>query len=282
MRRTTLPPLGLVLLLLLAPLAGAAAPPAARAPSGPPVQGRVLGSGGAPLAGAKVALLPYEGERERGERRLAGKTAPGPMAQAESGAEGGFTLAAPEAGFWTLRVEAAGHVAQERDLLPLVEAVELEAVELARDRPLAVEVVGADGQPVEGAWVEAAPAGGDRFRGLFGDPRKWRPAARLLRRAAPGPLSLPRGQAERLTVRAFAPGFREAQVEMAAARKTVTLTLAAAGPAVAFEARDAAGRPVAGALLLGGEGRWPLGLTAGDGRLRVPPPVAEGKEVHAL
>ena len=122
-------------------------------------------------------------------------------------------------------------------------------------------------------------------RGLFGQARAeeeaWRPARRLLHRAAAGALSLPRAEGERLTVRAYAPGFREAETEVAA-EAAVTLTLAAAGPPVPIEVRDAAGRPVAGALVLAGAGRWPLGLTAGDGRLTVRPPVAEGEAVHAL
>ena len=253
---------------------------AAPAPAGIAVQGRVLGPGGAPLAGAKVALFPYEGERARGERLLAAAIAaePKPLSSAVTAADGTFTLAALEAGFWTLRAEAAGHAARELDLLPLVEERDLEAVELARERPLEVAVVGPDGKPVAGAWVAAGPSAVPRYRGE----ETWRPPRRLLRQTAPGPVVVPRGAAERLTVRAFAPGFHEAELEVAAARKTATLALAAAGPPVSIEVRDAAGRPVAGVLLLGGEGQWPLGLTGGDGRFQVVPPVAEGKEVQAL
>ncbi len=274
MRRRRIAPLlaGLFLIAAAAP----AAPPAA----GLAVHGRVLGPGGAPLAGAKVALFPYEGERARGERLLAAAAAaePKPLASAVTAADGTFTLAAREAGFWTLRAEAAGHLAQELDLLPLVEERELEAVELARERPLAVAVVGPDGKPVAGAWVAAAPSTFPRY---LGD-EAWRSPLRRLRQTAPGPVAVPRGAAERLTVRAFAPGFHETELEVAAARKSATLALAAAGPPVPIEVRDAAGRPVAGALVVGGEGHWPLGTTGGNGRLVVPPPGAAGEEVHAL
>jgi protocatechuate 3,4-dioxygenase beta subunit len=273
-RRRRLAPLFAALSLI------AAAAPAAEPAAGLAVHGRVLGPGGVPLAGAKVALFPYEGERARGERLLtaAAEAERKPLASALTAVDGTFTLAAREAGFWTLRAEAAGHLAQELDLRPLVEERELEAVELARERPLQVAVVGPDGKPVAGAWVAAGPSTIPRYRAE----ETWRPPLRLLRQTVPGPVTVPRGAAERLTVRAFAPGFHEAELEVAAARKSATLALAAAGPPVPIEVRDAAGRPVAGALVVGGKGRWPLGTTGGSGRLAVPPPGAAGEEVHAL
>jgi protocatechuate 3,4-dioxygenase beta subunit len=264
-------------LVLLASLATTVPVPAAAELA---LHGRVLAPGGAPLAGVKVRLFPFQGERERGERLLAGQPAPTPTAQAETDSDGAFTLAAPEAGFWTLLAGATGYVAQERHLLPLVEEIELEAVEFSRERLLEVKVTGTDGRPIQRAWIEAVP----RERRLFGRVRaeeeKWSPASRLVH-AATGAVSLPRAEGERLTVRVFAPGFREAEMEVTA-QTAVTLTLAAAGPPVPIEVREAAGRPVASALILAGAGRWPLGLTAGDGRLTVRPPVAEGEVVHAL
>jgi protocatechuate 3,4-dioxygenase beta subunit len=269
-RRRRLSPLlaGLFLIAAAAP----AAPPAA----GLAVRGRVLGPGGAPLAGAKVTLFPSEGERALGERLLAAAAAAEPKALSSTAtaADGSFTLAAREAGFWTLRAEADGHLAQELDLRPLVEERELEAVELARELPLAVTVVGPDGKPIAGAWVAAQPSAFPRYRGE----EAWRSPLRRLRQTAPGPVAVPRGAAERLTVRAFAPGFHEAELEVAAARKSATLALAAAGPPVSIEVRDTAGRPVAGALVVGGKGRWPLGTTGGNGKLVVPPPGAAGEE----
>ena len=188
-------------------------------------------------------------------------------------ADGTFTLAAREAGFWTLRAEAAGDAARELDLLPLVEERDLEAVELARERPLEVAVVGPDGKPVAGAWGRGG--GAERRPAL---PRR-RDVAIAAAAPPPDRAGAGRGVARRGGApdrRAFAPGFHEAELEVAAARKSATLALAAAGPPVPIEVRDAAGRPVAGALVVGGKGRWPLGTTGGNGRLsrRRPAPRA--------
>lgn len=260
---------------------GGAARPPERAAGALAVHGRVLGPGAEPLAGARLALLPLEGGSERLERMLAGQEpAPPPAAEAKSAADGSFTVTAPAPGFWLLRVEAAGHLPRERELTPLIEETELPAVTLDADRPLEVEVHGPDGRPLPAAWVaaEADPAG--RLAAFRMDDA-WQPADRLARRGDAGPARLARGRTERLTVRAWAPGMREAEAEVLPSHASLTLRLAAAAPPRVIEVRDAAGRPVAEALVVAG-GRWPLGRTAAGGRLAAALPVADGKQVHAI
>jgi protocatechuate 3,4-dioxygenase beta subunit len=250
--------------------------PALGAAGGIAVKGRVLGPGGAPLAGARITVRPVEGERERGERLLESKPEPAPVAETKTGAGGSFALTAP-AGFWTLRVEVADQAPQERNLFPLIEESELPAVTLAADRPLEVEVVDAGGRPLPAAWVKAEPSSAT----AAWREERWRPAERLARRGDAGPPRVQRAAAESLTVRAFAPGLREAEAEVRPGQRTITLRLAAAAPPGPVEVRDAAGRPVAGALVVAGKGQWPIGLTDAGGRLAAALPVGDGEEVSA-
>ncbi len=270
------------LALFLVVLGVAAATAQQRGAGGITVRGQVLGPGGEPLAGARLSLLPLEGDRELRERLLDGGAELAATAEAKSDAGGAFAVTAPAAGFWTLRVEAPGHLPHVLDLAPLLDEIELPVVTLPADRPLEVEVQGPDGRPVPGAWVAAEAATATGLRAMMTEDG-WRPTPRHARPSAPGPARLPRGAAERLTVRAYVPGMREAEAEVTPGKTAVTLRLTAAPAPQAVEVRDAAGRPAAGVLVLAGKGSWPIGRTRADGRLEaVFPGAGDDEQVQAV
>lgn len=107
-----------------------------------PISGRVLGPSGQRLADARVDLMAfgYSDPREA-------------VATGFTDSHGAFRLYAPTVGMWIVRVGADGFVARQTLLAPLVEAVELPAVELPRDAGLVVRVVDPTGQPAAGSWV---------------------------------------------------------------------------------------------------------------------------------
>jgi protocatechuate 3,4-dioxygenase beta subunit len=230
-----------------------------------PITGWAGGAHGQPLAGARVTLSPLLSAFERQRLGIAGTPTPEPIAKTVSDAAGTFTLTAPDAGMWTVRIEAAGAVPCEIDLVPLLEAVELPAflTETAKADDTAgldVRVVDGQGRPVPAARVTAepaVPAGSADF---------WRPALRRGDTGADGRLRLPRRRDERLKLRASVAGFPLAESE--AGEASAVLRLATALPRDVL-VRGADGQPVAGALVAAAAGDTAAALTDEGGHARV-------------
>lgn len=248
------------LLLLALPSLAAAAPI--------PIGGQISNPGGALPKDARALLIPLVSQDRAGSLELEGKAGPEPVASVPVSADGTFRLEAPEAGMWKVVVQAAGFVPKEIVLLPLLEETELAAVQLDRDAKLEVRVTGPDGRPLAGARVRA----GEPER-RFSTGSEWRVPSRTGLTDAQGKVALPRAASESLLVGAGAAGLPF--VEKKDVRtSTVTLGLPA-GTSRDIRVLDAAGKPVAGALVRLGDNRWAAGRTAADGTLAVPLP---GKE----
>jgi protocatechuate 3,4-dioxygenase beta subunit len=259
--RQTLAFLAFLTLLLSAALA---APPAAAA-AGIPLEGRVVDEESRPLADARVELRPVRSPYAA-ERAEAGGGGDEPVAAAASGGDGRYRLEAPGPGFWRLTVTAAARVDFENEVGP-VEAEELLGeVVLAPAVEVVVRVVDAADRPVAGATVAAAGDGAPPrlpFR-----PESWRPLPR--RRVVTGDdgrAVFQRREGETLALTAVAPGLAAAVAEEVA-DAALTLRLPAGAP-VTLEVRDAGGRPVAGALVGGGNPPLPWGETGEEGRLEL-------------
>jgi len=142
------------------------------------IGGRVLAPGGTPLPKAEVLLLPVADPlieaRDLMEERIEE-----PVARTLTGEQGRFELLAPGAGLFKVRVAAAGFVASEMALRPLIEPIELPAVELAADSGVQVKVTGPDGGAIAGATVLVKQ---DRSRYLFAS-SAWRSPMRAGRTA---------------------------------------------------------------------------------------------------
>ena len=214
-----------------------------------------------PVKDARAQLIPVVSRMEAGRLELEGKADPEPVASAAVAADGSFRLEAPEPGMYRVLVQAPGHVPQEFLLRPLVEEADLPALKLEKDARLEVKVTGADGKPVPGARVRLGDLEAMVSR------NGWRLPIRSGMTDAQGKVSLPRGPSEAGLVRAGAPGFPFAERRDVRA-SSVTLSLAA-GSSRDLRVVDAAGKPVAGALVRLGEPRWAEGLTSADGLLSV-------------
>jgi hypothetical protein len=256
-------------------LALALASPGLAAPAPIPVTGWVGDAQGKPLAGARVTLFPLPSTFERQKLGLAssGGPAPEPAQKAASDAAGSFTLAAPDAGMWTVRIEAAGAVPVEIDLLPLVETQELPPcpTALVLDAGVEVRVVDGQGRPVPAARVVAEATA--RQESLD----SWRPAVRRGETGVDGRLRLPRVRGERLKIRASAPGYPVAEVESGEEKVLLRLSPGLRG---ILEVRGADGSPVAGALVAAGPGLPACARTDENGRATVFAPA--GKKVRPI
>lgn len=259
----------LLLVLLLIPAVARAVPV--------PVAGVVMGSGGSPMAGARVLLIPTPSLAETARLEMEGKPGPDPAATATTGTDGAFRLEAPEAGMWKVAVEAKGMVPQEILVQPLLEEIELPPVRLESDAKLEVRVSGADGKPLAGARVQAG--GMSDLRGFRMELRRWQVPERIALTDARGVAVLPRGARERLLVRAGVSGQSAGQLsaeQREVGSGSAALRLAA-GTAREIRVMDAAGKvPVPGAWVRTGESRWLAGRTDADGRFAVPV-AARGK-----
>jgi protocatechuate 3,4-dioxygenase beta subunit len=234
----------------------------------PGVTGVVLDPAGRPVAGAAVELGFLTASHEAGLRILDGGAEPVPAAKAESDGKGRFALTAPGRGLYRLVVRAAGRVAAERAPLIVLEDSELDPVELAGDVGSTLRVVDAEGRGVAGAWVVANPAAAEQ-------PGIWRTAARRARTGSDGVARLARRDGESLGVSVFAPGFAEVSQEEVQQTLTVTLGQPQRGRKARLRVVDAAGQPVAGALVRVGARAWPAARTDAAGRAEVQAPAGE-------
>ncbi|HEV7514810.1 MAG TPA: carboxypeptidase regulatory-like domain-containing protein [Thermoanaerobaculia bacterium] len=242
-------------------LALALASPGLAAPIPIPVTGWVGDAHGKPLAGARVTLSLLPSAFERQKLAVAGQ-APEPVQKAASDAAGSFTLAAPDAGMWTVRIEAAGAVPVEIELVPLVETQELPPfpTAIAADAGVEVRVVDGQGRPVPAVRVAAEGKASLESLDL------WRPAVRRGETGPDGRLRLPRVRGERLKIRAMAPGYPVAEVESGEAQVLLRLSPT---PSREVLVRGADGSPVAGALVTAGSGDPASALTDENGRATV-------------
>ncbi len=265
------PAAALLLLLCLLP----APVRASSAPMSIPVSGQVLGPGGAPLAGARVLLVPLQSFAASSRLELEGKTDVAPVVSVSTGADGFFLLEAPEPGMWKVLVEAQGMVAQEKQLAPLIEEIELPAVEMARAAGLEVRVTGADGKPLPGARVQVRGVRGGGELSMSG----WQAPTRIARTDEKGVAVLPREAGETLLVQAGIEGrpIAEQKVETGT---SVTLRLPA-GTSRQIRVVDAAGKkPVPGVFVYLGEQHWCAGQTSAEGLFSVP--VPDGRKEAAF
>jgi len=246
--------------LALAAPAGAEAPAGAR---GPAVSGRVVGEGGAPLAGAAVALYPHETVHAGLARRLAGPDDPPAAAAARTGEDGRFRLAAPEAGMWVLSVAAPGRASAESELTPLLADEELGDLALPPAEEVRIEVRDAAGRPMAGARVEGREGGAP-----------WRPVRSTLqpplhraRTGADGRAAIHRAMGADLEVVAVAPGTSVSDpVAVSGGGATVVL---AEGRARTVRVTRSGGEPAEGAVVAAGRAELPVGRAGADGTLAV-------------
>ncbi|MDX1389101.1 MAG: carboxypeptidase regulatory-like domain-containing protein, partial [Acidobacteriota bacterium] len=225
-----------------------------------PIGGRVVGSGGQPLAEAEVTLTASLGPVEQVHWMLAGAS-PEPVSSSRTDPAGRFRVVAPHAGHWVVRVEAPGHVPVEMSLLGLLEPLDLPDAELAVDAGLTVRLADPDGTPLEGGLVRLVVP---FDRESFGQPR-WQVATRSGFSGADGAVRLSRGEGEPTIITASSPG--RGVVERKFTRGTAETVEIPAARLQTIEVRSASGQAIADALLRVGDQLHPLGFTDEAGRL---------------
>jgi hypothetical protein len=230
------------------------------------VTGRVLKDGGQGLSGARVEILPaYEGYAES-VRRLREGAGPAPLATALTDADGFFRIAARSGGF-RVEVHADGYLPMENPFVPLVADTDMPPVQLYPAMSLEVRTLGSDGRPAAGIAVEIDPA---TLRRPFDDETplllRWQIADRSGASGADGRVSLPYVPGEAPAVTALSPRFLGQRATGAPREPGIVLRLSPR-PTAKIEVRDAAGRPVAEALI-----RWrgrPVAVTGPRGRTEI-------------
>lgn len=138
-----------------------------------PIAGKVVDVRGRAIPGARVEISPLARSFERRRLELAGRAEPEPVSAVSSDGSGFFSLAAPDAGMWTVRVKAQGFVPRWLDLTPLLEELELPPFELQPDmgtkagvpdaprepaKPRRIEVRDTESRPVAGALISSDDA----------------------------------------------------------------------------------------------------------------------------
>lgn len=229
------------------------------------VAGRVVASGGAPIAEAQVQLLPALDPADLARLALAGKSGPEPIAKAVTAADGSYRLLAPKAGLYSVRVTAPGCAPTETVSEPLVEEVILPDAELARDAGLLV-AVSSGGKPIAGALVQVEPT--PRMR--RGPPATWRAARQFAVSGPDGAVHLARSASDSLDLSAAADGYAVAARSQARGSKAILVL--DRGRALPLKILAADGAPASGVLARVGPSSHPVGFTddAGQMTLRLP------------
>lgn len=236
------------------------------------ITGRVIGAHATPLPEARVTLLPLENAYDEALRLSLGEAlGPEPLAATKSDGRGRFSLAAPGAGFYRLRIEAPGYAPTERSLAPLLEARALEDAHLERESLVQVRVVGEEGEPLEGALVRAR--GSSWSDG-------WALAAQSRLTDEKGEATLARSKRERLNVSSSAMGHSARIVEESSARR-LELSLASSGTR-ALRAVDEDDAAMEGALIVAGSPPVPLGASDESGGFLVALPGSRSLELQVL
>ncbi len=237
-----------------------------------PITGRALGGSGKPIPEADVMLLRAVDPITKARLDLEGKL-PDAVARGRTDVEGHFEINAPDAGLYSVRIEAPGFVAVEHRLVPLLEPADLPDAELAQDVGLTVRATVENGRPLSGATARISPP-----RPRFGPvPPSWVPAARLGRTAKDGAVRMARGESEPLVLTVTAAGY------LLEDRRNVRGTSAAfrlkAGVGRRIQVGSPDGRPVEGALVSAPDTLHPLGTTDARGSLVVSVPPAGSARV---
>lgn len=242
----------------------------------------------APLAGARIELLPAALDYAAAMRRLAGEPAGPPLAATRADRTGAFQLLAPGAGCYRVVVRADGYLPVELPLLPLVEdGRELPVARLTSAVPVAVRALGPRDRPLAGVVVAL-----QRADEQGADGESWRSAERSGRTGPDGKLTLAAAAGETLYVSVLDPryfgatrwlggpagpgGARPAETILRLEhRRELTLTLDALAPG---------GSAVRGALLRLEDGT-PIAVAGSDGRLRISfdePPDSRWRQTPTL
>ncbi len=245
---------------------------AAGAPSdGPWVSGSVLVPPGARAEVAVVELVPIVPNLELGRLQLQGQVRPEPVSAGRPGRDGRFLLQAPEKGLYRLVVRAPGGIAVQAGPLALVDDLEVAPVLPPPDAGVALEIVGADGRPVAGAWALVA---GDEAAG-----NGWRLDFRLGKAGPDGRLTLPRRPGEALDLSVFAPAYGEVRMEELEGGR-VRMPAAGAPRRLTVQAED--GTPRAGVLVRYGARSWPAGSSGADGTVEVPAATEQPRDLRLV
>lgn len=225
-----------------------------------------------PVAKARITLEPkpiaYELTRQRLSRQRLSAANPEPAETALSDGEGLFAVAAPDLGFWTLRVDRPGFVPRELQLAPLLDAVDLAPLELESGREIIVRVIGPGGEPVDArirAAREVPPDGSNPFRRRPLDDGPWTTADVL---GVTGPDSEVRwtiGSEDDWFVEAHVDGYPPLRQPVGSAKRQVELRMKP-GVERRIEVVDSRGRPIAGAVITFEDGLLPAAETDGKGR----------------
>ncbi|MDH3522577.1 MAG: carboxypeptidase-like regulatory domain-containing protein [Acidobacteriota bacterium] len=251
--------------LVLPALALCGGPGAARA-QGPTLAGRVVDAAGRAAAGVEIRLSALPTPFERGLLDLAGTPLAPAVAATETDARGRFAVTAPEPGYWRLIARAPGSMPMELELgsAPLLDSALLPLLELEPAATVAVTVVSAGGAPAAGARVETrlAETVPRRLR-----EQTWQPLLSPVRASEQGAATLAVPTGRRVEALAWRADHGPSGTKTVA-RAALRLRLAAA-PARRLAVRDAAGQPVAGAVVRVGEEEWPAARTEADGTVTI-------------
>jgi len=218
--------------------------------------GRVTDASGRPLNGS-VQAFPVEAERARALRILRREEQPTKPDARAAVTAGNYRVYLPTDGLWQIVVSSPGYQALELSYWAVTRDERLPPAQLdpTADRTVHVSVP----EWVEVGSVVLSPRSSFE-RGCLAE---WRPYARNLSPDAAGDLVVPEAVLKRGLL-AFHPQLGEGLVDPTSASvalggeetQTVKATL-----------RSAEGDPLAGAAVLMGEGRWPLGYANEKGQL---------------
>jgi uncharacterized GH25 family protein len=213
-----------------------------------------------PLASAEVILFGIQDPVTKNLIEQTGTATPVPVARGLTNEAGQFKLQAPENGLWMIQVKAAGYIAQEALLSPLLEDIELTTLKMIPDTGLTMRVLSPSGTPIPQALIivddEKEPSYGEN---------PWLPARRAGITSADGVLRLPAGLKEKLIVSINAKGYSFLEKKDAHGA-SISLRLST-GAESTLEIIDTKNLPIPGASIQLGDSNYPLGLTDNEGRI---------------
>lgn len=213
-----------------------------------------------PLQSAEVILFGIQDPVTQNLIEQNGTATPVPLARALTNEAGQFRLQAPGTGLWMIQVRAAGYVAEEALLSPLLVDVELPTLKMIRDSGLTVRVQAPSGTPISQALIIAD----DKKDPSYGE-NPWLPSRRAGFTSTEGILRLSAGSKENLIISINAKGyafFEKKEVH----GPSISLRLSQ-GTQSTLEIFGTNDRPVPGASVQIGDSNYPLGLTDDTGRI---------------